>query len=31
MCLQAVAEHPGAWLPWNYREALARAAAESAA
>lgn len=28
---KAVAENPGAWLPWNYREALARAAAESAA
>ena len=28
---KAVAENPGAWLPWNYRETLARAAAESAA
>ena len=28
---KAVAENPGAWLPWNYRDALARAAAESAA
>lgn len=28
---KAVAENPRAWLPWNYREALARAAAEKAA
>ena len=28
---QAVAENPAAWLPWNYRETLARSAGDDAA